>query len=303
LETRPENQPSLSLVVATLGRRQELLALLQSIPSEQRFAIEVVVVDQNAEGLSAELAPFSDYLRLKHLPVSFCNANAARNLGAEHASASWLMFPDDDARFLPETLDRALQLIQSDRFDLIGGQIVNDANVPHLLQWLPHPTEITRHTIEHTLVESSFFIRKTFFLKAGGFDPLFGPGGIFPSAEGADLMQRMWRHAGLRSRYDPAIAVYHPSKHTPSTHAGRQRIHDFAMGEGAFTMRHYRILPLLTIGRKLLFRMAGTMVCRGERRLCKLAYLRGFFLGAYRYCGLRPSPHLQLQSFEGIINP
>jgi hypothetical protein len=65
------------------------------------------------------------------------------------------------------------------------------------------------------------------------------------------------------------------------------------MGEGAFTVRHYRVLPLFTIGRKLLFRSAGTMICRGEKRLRKLAYLKGFFAGASRYRGIQRSPHLE----------
>ena len=278
--------PLLSLIIATQGRKRELYDLLESIPSRHFQELEVLIVDQNPDELLSDLATTFVGLQLQHIRVRFQNANAARNLGAKHATAEWLMFPDDDATFMSDTLSRALSLIRTDDFDLISGQIVNEANVPHLLRWLAHPAEITPGTIEHTLVESSFFIRRSIFLAAKGFDPLFGPGGRFPSAEGADLVYRLWQQCAVRSLFDPAIALYHPSKQMTQDVRARQRIQNFAMGEGAFTARHYRMLPLFTIGRKLLFRTAGLAICRGEKRLRKIAYLRGFFRGLLSYRGL-----------------
>jgi glycosyltransferase involved in cell wall biosynthesis len=214
MESQDQARPFLSLVVATFGRRQELLSLLESIPTGQRSEIEVLVIDQNAEVLRPELAKLSGEWQLKHIPVSFCNASAARNFGAQHASADWLMFPDDDALFLPDTLERALQMIRTDGFDLISGKIVDESGVPHLLQWLPDAAEITQNTIEQTFVESSFFIRRTLLLNAGGFDSLFGPGGSFPSAEGADLIQRIWRQVRVRARYDFHCSLPPEQTHT-----------------------------------------------------------------------------------------
>jgi glycosyltransferase involved in cell wall biosynthesis len=276
-------------VVATLGRRHEILDLLHSIPPQNLDEIEVVVVDQNAEDLRPELDSFNKARPLLHLCVDFRNASAARNFGAEHARGQWVMFPDDDATYLTGTLDHVLGMIKADEFDLISGRIVDEANVPHLLDWALEPTAITPGTLEHTLVESSFAIRRDLFLRVGGFDPLFGPGAPFPSAEGADLMYRLWRQGPLRSQFTPAIALYHPAKHTPLTEAARQRIHAFAIGEGAFTARHFRVLQRMTIARKLLFRTAGTLISRGEKRLRKIAFLRGFWTGVFGYWKQRRS--------------
>jgi GT2 family glycosyltransferase len=263
------------------------LELLQSIPQRNLDAIEIAVVDQNLDDLHPELERLKFSRPHLHFCVDFQNASAARNLGAEHARGLWVMFPDDDATFLPETLDHALRMIKEDNFDLISGQIVDEVNAPHLLQWALEPTVITPETLEHTLVESSFFMRRDLFLRVGGFDPLFGPGASFPSAEGADLMYRLWRQGNLRCQYTPAIALYHPAKHTPLTEAARQRIHDFAIGEGAFTARHFPALQRLTILRKLLFRTAGILISGGEKRLRKIAFLKGFGKGVVRYWKLQ----------------
>lgn len=275
--------PLLSLIVATFGRRSAVVELLQSIPEHNRQHVEVVIVDQNVPPLVDELARLGTAFRLKHLCTPLRNASAARNLGAANANAAWLMFPDDDATFEPDALDQFLHLIRHDRYDLISGQIVNREGVPHLLQWLEHPAAITPDTIDNTLVESSFAIRRDRFSSVGGFDPLFGPGAPFPSAEGADLLRRLWRHGCLRTWFTPRIALQHPARSVEITAAARERIYNFAIGEGAFTARHYRQLPMVDIGRKLLLRVAGTLVTSGEQRRRKLSFLKGFRTGVLNY--------------------
>lgn len=274
--------PLLSLVVATFGRRSEVIELLESIPDHNRQQIEVVVVDQNEHPLLEELAASRGPVAT-HLHSRVRNASAARNLGAANAKAAWLMFPDDDSAFQPDALDQLLDLIREDRFDLISGQIVDHQGTPHLLQWLRHPAPITPHTLDNTLVESSFAIRRDLFRSVGGFDVLFGPGGPFHSAEGADLVRRLWRLGSLRSWFTPEIALRHPAKSAGMTAAARQRIYSFAIGEGALTARHHQQLPMMTISRKLLFRIAGTFITAGEKRRRKIAFLGGFITGVIRY--------------------
>jgi GT2 family glycosyltransferase len=274
--------PMLSLVVATFGRRSEVIQLLQSIPVHNRRQIEIVVVDQNEKPLVEELA-LSRVPVSTHLYARIRNANAARNQGAAHAKAAWLMFPDDDATFHSDALDQFLNLIGEDRFDLISGQIVDDDGTPHLLRWLTHPAAITPQTLDATLVESSFAIRRDLFNAVGGFDPLFGPGSPFHSAEGADLVRRLWRHGHLRSWFTPEIALRHPAKSDEMTVAARERVYNFAIGEGALTARHHPQLPMMTISRKLLFRVAGVLLTSGEKRRRKIAFLSGFVTGVFRY--------------------
>lgn len=285
LATARENSaaPQLTLIVATLGRFEEVAALLHSIPQTARALVEVVVVDGNATPLTNVLEPFKQTLALVHVRTSLHNASAARNLGAATAKAAWLMFPDDDARFASGALESLLGTIGTDTLDLVSGSIVDDEGTPHLLPWPAAPTPITSKTLDCTLVESSFAIRKAFFRAVGGFDPNFGPGGCFHSAEGADLVRRLWQTRPVRALYTPAIRVHHPSKENEASPAGFARTFRFAIGEGAFTARHHRQLRRLTIGRKLLFRAAGVFICSGGRRQRKIAFLKGFCEGVLSY--------------------
>ena len=201
-----------------------------------------------------------------------------------------MAFPDDDATFQPGALADALRLTE-EPLDLFSGQIVDGMGKAHLIAWLTAEAEITSANVEQCLVESSFFIQRDVFLSVGGFDPLFGPGGQFPAAEGADLMRRLWivrNH--LRTRYTPSIRIYHPDKlRLPAAKAEalRERIYDFACAEGAFTARYSQVLPLGAIATKLLFRFGGACIYRGERRRRNIAFLTGFCSGYYRYLCLR----------------
>jgi GT2 family glycosyltransferase len=277
----------LSLVVATFGRDAELQALLESIPSHCFDHLHVVIVDQNTDDrLLPVLAAAPAKLSLDHLRVPFQNASRARNAGARHTCTQWVAFPDDDATFLPNALERFFA-VQND-FDLISGRIVDQAGVPHLIGWLDHEAEITGKTLDFTLVESSFFIRRDLFMSIEGFDPLFGPGGRFPAAEGADLMRRLWQQAkSPRTLYTPTIQLYHPEKFADETAAGRDRVRRFAFAEGAFVARHLGVLPKGPILRKLGFRSLGVCLTRGEKRLRKLAFLAGFVKGYHAYIHLQ----------------
>lgn len=274
--------PILSIVVATLGRTQQLSALLRSIPAGVCSEVEVIVVDQNEAPLRSEVVEFEGRFPLQHLCVTLRNACAARNLGAERSQAQWVMFPDDDAQFVAGALEHLLHLIRTEDLDLISGQIVDEQGRPHLLPWPAEPTPITPATLDRTFVESSFAIRKGLFEQVGGFDPMFGPGGLFHSAEGADLIRRLWRRYVVRGIFTPAIALRHPAKDAMTTEAS-ERVYRFAIGEGAFTARHYRQLPILQVARRLAYRCAGTFICRGEKRRRKLAFLRGFGTGVATY--------------------
>jgi GT2 family glycosyltransferase len=273
-----------TLVVASCGRSELLLECLRSVPLEVRPSFRIIVVDQNDNTfLSDDLAQLAEQMDLQHIRVPFRNASRARNHGAKLASTAWIAFPDDDCRFLHDTLTTARERISHDDLDLLSGQVVDETGRPHIIDWLPIETELRPDGYERCFAESTFFIRKQVFEHVHGFDPAFGPGTQFPSNEGGDLLCRLWRSdAPLRSVYTPDLRFYHPDKDTgrsPEVHA---RIESFAVGEGAFTLRHHSVLPKSKIGLRLLRVLAGLLMGRGDSRR-RILYLRGFLLGAFAY--------------------
>jgi len=86
--------PSFDLVVATVGRTDELGRLLDSIAAQEYGPLRVVVVDQNDD---ERLAPIlaGRALELEHVRSPLGLARA-RNAGLEVLERDVVAFPDDD---------------------------------------------------------------------------------------------------------------------------------------------------------------------------------------------------------------
>src|SRR5438874_54715 len=89
-----------SAVVATYRRKEELRRLFESVLAQVPHPLELIIVDQNRDGLIDDLmAEYSDRLPLVHLRMEEANQSKARNLGAKAARYEILCFPDDDCWF------------------------------------------------------------------------------------------------------------------------------------------------------------------------------------------------------------
>src|SRR5262249_25707873 len=89
--------PSFDLIVATVGRTEELVRFLDSLGEQDDIAIRVIVVDQNEDD---RLAPV---LAGRTLPIervrSARGLSRARNAGLELVEADVVAFPDDDCTY------------------------------------------------------------------------------------------------------------------------------------------------------------------------------------------------------------
>lgn len=118
-------EASVSCVVPTRDRPALLLEALGSVAAQTVPPFEVLVVDDGTPvaplpvpageaapdlGLSAMLARFAERsgLPVRHLAGGGRGASAARNLGARAAHGALLAFLDDDDRWQPRYLERAL---------------------------------------------------------------------------------------------------------------------------------------------------------------------------------------------------
>ena len=109
-----------SLILATVGRTEELERFLDSLLVQTHRDFEVVVVDQNKdERLLSVLEPYTEKLRLEHLRPGSRGASRARNEGLERASGELFAFPDDDCWYPPDLLARADEVLRV-RPDLDG---------------------------------------------------------------------------------------------------------------------------------------------------------------------------------------
>ncbi|HYD62473.1 MAG TPA: glycosyltransferase family A protein [Noviherbaspirillum sp.] len=233
-------KPDISLILATVGRTDELGRLFDSLAAQTFVHFEVVVVDQNGDDRLLPHLERARYLgiTIRHLKQSPPNLAAARNTGIEAARGKWIGFPDDDCWYAPRLLERiAARFSRSDKpSGVIVRWVEQDEQpaTPGELTW-----ERSRAFRDIAVSSITLFCRRDLFRKIGGFDGRLGVGQWFGAGEETDLAFRALR-AGARIAYEPLGEVHHavnaekPRADAKTLAAARHR----ARGTGALYAKH-----------------------------------------------------------------
>ncbi len=268
------------LVVATLGRSNELGALLDSLESQSYQAFRVLVVDQNEDDrAAATLArhPEINMLRLLSEP----GLSRSRNVALPHVSADVVGFPDDDCSYPADLLERvATRLSERPDLDGVTGRAA-DAHGNHSDRWPTVRCPVTMATVWNRVNSHTLFLRREAVERAGPFDESLGLGSgrRWHSGEETDFVVGALR-AGARIEYDPSFVIVHPQRRpTPA------ELRALGARDGAsvgFILRKHRY-PIRTVGRMLIRPVGGVAVSlvRGDlaRARFHLATLAGRIRG------------------------
>lgn len=205
----PGGSPTFDLVVATLGRVDELGRLLDSLEGQTYRSFRVIVVDQNPDqrveavlsGRAMELVRLTSPLGLAR----------ARNVGLELVEADVVAFPDDDCRYPPTLLADVAERLGSD--EALDGLSIptQDASGLRDAGWEGEPTTLTTRNVWNLVASAGLFLRRPVLARVGRFDEQLGIGGPGPwrSSEETDCAIRALRD-GARIAYDPTVSVEHP---------------------------------------------------------------------------------------------
>ncbi|MEY4489800.1 MAG: hypothetical protein RIQ79_2308 [Verrucomicrobiota bacterium] len=235
--SRPDHE-KISLIVATLGRREELTRLLTSLTRQSLPPHEVIIVDQNPEGwLETTVAPFRPHLPLLVLR-SAKGASRARNVGLTVATGAVLGFPDDDCWLAPALL-RAV----ADGFNAPGAPdalclpLADENDRPIMLRWPVRVIPVTRGNVWQTCLMAGFYARRSTMSNVGGFDEQLGVGASsnLSSGEETDLALRLLA-AGHHLEFHPLKGLHHPPRPPVSALAGRAE--SYGRGFGYVWTRH-----------------------------------------------------------------
>jgi GT2 family glycosyltransferase len=109
--------PSVSIVVPSKDRPDEILRMLRSVRAQATMPLELIVVDQSAQPYRIE--PFAE---LRHIYDPAINgASAARNRGVETACADVILFIDDDVVLETDCIGEIARAFAA-RPELVGAQ-------------------------------------------------------------------------------------------------------------------------------------------------------------------------------------
>jgi glycosyltransferase involved in cell wall biosynthesis len=249
------------LVVATLGRTDELEALLTSLDQQTHRALRLVVADQNDDDRVPEALARHPALEAVHLRSS-PGLSHARNAALPHVRADVVAFPDDDCVYPDGLLATVAGVLDArPELDAVGGQAADPWGRPSG-RWPQVACPIGLRTLWNRANSHTIFLRRTLLERLGPFDEALGLGSGTPwhSGEEMELIVRALR-LGARIEYDPSLVVLHPARRL-SPEAARAIGRRDGASLGYILARHY---PRRELARMLWRAAGGAVVSFGRR--------------------------------------
>jgi GT2 family glycosyltransferase len=278
----PRQLPSFDLVVATVGRVDELARFLDSLTAQEHPAVRVLLVDQNDDERLDPVVAASP-VELRRLR-SEKGLSRARNVALGELSADLVGFPDDDCVYPDGLLRRVAERFAADESlcGVTGRAAGFDGRAS--ASWRPDPAVLERNDLWNRAISFTIFLRRSLVDRVGTFDEQLGLGAGTPwhSGEEIDYLVRAV-DAGARIAYDPELVVLHDvRKDTPAI--GRR--------DGAsvgYILRKHEYSPRV-VGRMLVRPLGGVLVALGRRNGDAARYQLATFRGRIRgYRGARRS--------------
>ena len=274
--------PSFDLVLATVGRTDELARFLGSLAAQDYARARVLLVDQNPDDrLEPVVATAAvDVVRLRSEP----GLSRARNAALPHLTADVVAFPDDDCVYPTGLLSLVAARLagQQELAGLTGRAVGFDGGVS--ASWRTDAARLRRDDLWNRAISFTIFLRSSVVDEVGPFDEQLGLGAGTPwhSAEEIDYLIRALDR-GAAVEYDPELVVLHDvGEDTPA----------IGLRDGAsigYLLRKHRYSPRV-VGRMLVRPVGGAVAALvrldGGTARYRLATLRGRIRG---YLGARRS--------------
>ena len=228
--------PALSLVsvvIPTYNRTHTLKRAIDSVLAQSYRPLELVVVDDGStDGTRKLLEGYAEGVRSLFLPQNR-GVSAARNEGIQTCRGRYVGFLDSDDEWLPEKLDRQVELLERGPYALVHGEEIWMRNARRV-----NPRNIHRKfggwifekCLPRCLISpSAVVIDRGILLSQGGFR------WDFPVCEDYDLWLRLTCRYEVGFLPDPIVVKY----------GG----HGDQLSRRYAAMDYYRLLALDDIGR------------------------------------------------------
>lgn len=253
-----------SLIMGTLGRRDEVGEFLASLQRQDYRDFELLVIDQNPD---ERLAPLIEQYRRHFRILRYRSApglSRARNVGLRYATGDVIAFPDDDCWYPDGLLSYVARRLEAQpSLDGLTGRFV-DGEGRSEGRWLPHTQMLDRFSVWRGAISFSIFLRRRLVERIGGFDEALGVGAGTPwgAGEETEFMLRGLQ-AGGRVEFDRDLVLGHPVKTADYGEAAieRQRRYEAGFGRvirrGGFPGWYFPWVCFRTLGGSLLALLSG----------------------------------------------
>ncbi len=186
-----------SIIVPSYNRKEEIPALLESLEKQSVHHFEVVIVDDCSKEpvVLNKIYPFE--VRIIRNEINQ-GAAESRNIGARMAKAEWLLFLDDDDRFVHHKCEYLAKIITAHPdinfiYHPAKCEMVNEG-----FSYVTHPIEPQEISIERLLLANKIggmpmiAVKKALFLKIGGLST------ALRSLEDYDFLLKLIKEPGFK---------------------------------------------------------------------------------------------------------
>ncbi|ACM15510.1 glycosyltransferase family 2 protein [Bacillus paranthracis] len=201
----------ISLVMATIGRLEDIRLFLESLKKQTYNNFELIVVDQNEHDRVENLIEgYKKLFTIKYIKSS-PGLSKARNIGLEKVEGDIVAFPDDDCKYRENTLQEVMDFLKENpQYHFVTGMCNDDNGNISVSKFNEKPCEINKNNAWVCGVSVTLFCKKEILERVSGFDEELGAGSgtIFGSGEETDFILRCLG-AGFKGYYVPKIIVLH----------------------------------------------------------------------------------------------
>lgn len=224
----------------TINRLEELRVLLLSLQEQSFKSFEVIIVDQNSDDRTLEvISEFVHSLDIRRIKLEDKGASLARNAGRALVRGKIITWPDDDAEYAKDTLERVFKIFNEvpdlDGITCSSKSKTSDGQITRLSK-VPGP--ITKLNILRRIVEFTIFVR-TDSVRGIYFDEDFGPGSKSQcwADEGPDFVLRLMAK-GAKFQYFPEVIIYHPNPIKVFDEKTLARSYKYGCARGKYLKKH-----------------------------------------------------------------
>jgi glycosyltransferase involved in cell wall biosynthesis len=211
--SRLSRSPTFSVVIPTYNRLDSLKQALSSVRLQTYCDYEIIVVDDgSSDGTTDYLASLNR--SVKALQQRNSGPAAARNLGAAHATGTYIAFLDSDDLWPPWTLATYTWLVQMHGPSLLGAAVVEFRDVAPALENGPINAQYFRDYFD-TARQPGFVGSGALVIKRSEFERVSGFDERLTVAEDHDFYFRVGSAPGFVRLLSPITLMYR--RHNNST--------------------------------------------------------------------------------------
>lgn len=180
------NKKTVSIVIPTYQRPQQLTRAIESCLKQTYQAVEILVIDDNEPASSARtktkqaMARFEQETRVKYIcREKNGGGGAARNTGISRASGDYITFLDDDDIYFQHKVEEQVKMMAAG-YDMIFSDIeifyeeIGRRQVQSYKQdfSLDYKGLLTKHLVAVISGTATFMFRREALVRIGGFDSI-----------------------------------------------------------------------------------------------------------------------------------